>query len=161
MNRRWIITLLVCLLIVGSGAGVLLWPRTVPLAQCSEVYRIYVNNPSIKASFIKDFRINDSVSVDVTLLEATDSVGWNKLCKDFYIPELDSFSQSRIDGGKDLVFTKLINKNDFLQSVKHNYSEDVLRSVSFLKKTVCIYYVKSEEEAHAVFYYNFDKSTNQ
>ncbi len=161
MNRRWIITLLVCLLIVGSGAGVLLWPRTVPLAQCSEVYRLYVNNPSIKASFIKDFRINDSVSVDVTLLEAVDSNGWNMLCKDFFIPELDPFSKSRIDGGKDLIFTKLINKKDIPQLIEKNYSGNIIRSVSFIKKTICIFYIKNEDEEHAVLYYNFDKSTNQ
>ena len=97
MKKQRIITLLVCLLIVGSGAGVLLWPRTVPLAQCSEVYRLYVNNPSIRASFIKDFRINDSVSVDVTLLEAVDSNGWNTLVTDMNLGIQDSSTRSRPD----------------------------------------------------------------
>lgn len=30
------------------------------------------------ATFIRNFRINDSLTVDVILLQATDSAGWSK-----------------------------------------------------------------------------------
>ena len=160
MNRRWIITLLVCLLIVGSGAGVLLWPRTVPLAQCSEVYRLYVNNPSIRASFIKDFRINDTVSVDVTLLEATDSVGWATLKKDFEVLDPSPELQQLIDNGKDLVYLKLIPKASTVGPSPNTYPNDLL-AVSHVNRTLNVFHVRNTTEDLAVRHYNYDKSTNQ
>ena len=46
-------------------------PRRVPLDECSELYLHYAGQPGINASFVKDFRINDSLSVCATLLEDT------------------------------------------------------------------------------------------
>ena len=158
MRKSSFISVLVALLVV---AAVVVWhfvPRQLPYSECSDIYKHYAAEKGIEATYIKDYKVNDTVFVDVTLLEATDSVGWNKLCKDFYIPELDSFSQSRIDGGKDLIFTKLINKKDIPQLIEKNYSGNIIRSVSFIKKTICIFYIKNEDEEHAVLYYNFDKS---
>ena len=98
----WPVTLTVCLLIVLGTLTVKLWPRTVPFDQCSEIYKKYANVEKVKASFIKDFKVNDTVFVDVTLLEATDSMGWATLKKDFEIPNPSPDFQQRIDSGKDL-----------------------------------------------------------
>ena len=37
----------------------------------SELYNRYADKEGIEASFIKDYKVNDSVFVDVTVLEAT------------------------------------------------------------------------------------------
>ena len=81
----WPATLTICLLIVLGVLAVKLWPRTVPLEQCSDVYKKYAVVDGIDASFTKDFRINDSVSVEVTLLEAQTESAWNMLQHDFNI----------------------------------------------------------------------------
>ena len=39
MRRTWLISALLCLAIVGGAVAYKLWPRTVPLTECSEVYR--------------------------------------------------------------------------------------------------------------------------
>lgn len=161
MNRRWIITLLVCLLIVGSGAGVLLWPRTVPLAQCSEVYRLYVNNPSIRASFIKDFRINDSVSVDVTLLEAVDSNGWNTLVTDMNLGIQDSSTRSDIANGMDLITVKQVKKGVYSKPIATSSGNVDIVATSHLRKEVSIFHSKDRKEKHAIWFYNLEKSINQ
>ena len=161
MNRRWIITLLVCLLIVGSGAGVLLWPRTVPLGQCSEVYRLYVNNPSIRASFIKDFRINDSVSVDVTLLEAIDSNGWNTLVTDMNLGIQDSSTRSDIANGMDLITVKQVKKGVYSKPIATSSGNVDIVATSHLRKEVSIFHSKDRKEKHAIWFYNLEKSINQ
>lgn len=161
MNRRWIITLLVCLLIVGSGAGVLLWPRTVPFAQCSEVYRLYVNNPSIRASFIKDFRINDSVSVDVTLLEAVDSNGWNTLVTDMNLGIQDSSTRSDIANGMDLITVKQVKKGVYSKPIATSSGNVDIVATSHLRKEVSIFHSKDRKEKHAIWFYNLEKSINQ
>ena len=79
MRKCTVISLLIILLAVGGAVLVKRCPRTVPLEETSELYRRYIDVPGIDATFIQNYRLSDSVRVDVTLLQATDSAGWNQL----------------------------------------------------------------------------------
>lgn len=89
----WPVTLFLCLLLAIGMVTVKLWPRTVLLSECSEVYQRYSGVEGIRASFIKDFRINDTVFVDVTLLDVVDSSIWDTVCKDFGIVSINLFPE--------------------------------------------------------------------
>ena len=119
--------MLICVLAV---ALVLVWkycPRTVPMEECSQLYRDYADNPHIAAAYIRDFRVNDSLTLDVTVLEALDSAGWEQLRVDFnrpqYPPEIEEKIAKqnpivikqvlRDDPGRGMDPTSLAN-NDFL-----------------------------------------------
>ena len=84
MRRRWLVTVLLLLLSVAVGVLVKRCPRTVPFEQCSELYQRYAGCEGIDASFIQGYRVNDSVRVDVTLLQATDSAAWSLLMDTMY-----------------------------------------------------------------------------
>ena len=84
MRRRWFVTVLLLLLSVAVGVLVKRCPRTVPFEQCSELYQRYAGCEGIDASFIQGYRLNDSVRVDVTLLQATDSAAWSLLMDTMY-----------------------------------------------------------------------------
>ena len=146
MKRSWLITILVCLLILGGGA-VLLLPQVVPFDQCSDVYKRYAKMDGVDAT---DYKVNDTVFVDVTLLEAIDSTGWDILKKDFEVPNLPLELQQLVDSGKDLVFTKMISE----PAASH------LLAISYLTKTLTVFHIENDAEKHAVKYHNFDKSTN-
>lgn len=150
MKKSWPITLLVCLLIIGGGTLVLGWPRTVPFDQCSDLYKQYVAVEGINATYIKDYKVNDTVFVDVTLLEAIDSTGWDILKKDFEVPNLPLELQQLVDNGEDSVFTKMISE----PAASH------LLAISYLTKTLTVFHIENDAEKHAVKYHNFDKSTN-
>lgn len=79
MRKFLLSTLLVCLLAVGGAVLVKRCPRTVPLEECSELYRRYAGAEGLEVSFVQGYRLNDSVRVDVTLLQATDSAAWSIL----------------------------------------------------------------------------------
>ena len=160
MKKSWPITILFCLLIIGGGAAVILWPRTVPFEQCSEIYQKYANVEDVSASFIKDYKVNDTVYVDVTLLEATDSVGWVTLKKDFDIPNPSPNYQQRIDSGKNMIGVKIISKSIAVDTTSKEYPNNLL-AISYLNHTLTIFHIKNDVEKHAVKYHNFDKSTNQ
>ncbi len=160
MKKSWPITILFCLLIIGGGAAVILWPRTVPFEQCSEIYQKYANMEDVSASFIKDYKVNDTVYVDVTLLEATDSVGWVTLKKDFDIPNPSPNFQQRIDSGKNMIGVKIIPKSIAVDTTSKEYPNNLL-AISYLNHTLTIFHIKNDVEKHAVKYHNFDKSTNQ
>lgn len=102
MKRSWLITILVCLLILGGGGAVLLLPQVVPFDQCSDVYKRYAKMDGVDATFIKDYNVNDSVVVSATLLETEDTCMWEKLCEDMHIPPITKIPEEF----KDLFLSK-------------------------------------------------------
>lgn len=160
MKKNWPITILICILLLGGGAIVLLWPRTVPFEQCSEIYQKYANVEDIKVSFIKDFKVNDTVFVDVTLLEAIDSTGWDILQHEFAIPALEPPLKQVVEQKKDLVISKLVEKGDYHKPASPSSLDCEIMAFSYGSQTICIFHIKNLEERHAVLYHNLDKSTN-
>lgn len=85
-GTRYLLCFLVAtVLSLGAVVAWRLWPRPLPPEECSELYRTYRDTPGIDATFIRGFQVNDTVSVDVTLLQATDSAGWETLVTDFQV----------------------------------------------------------------------------
>ena len=151
---------IIFLAIVLVALAVRLWPRTVPFDQCSDVYKRYAAVDGVDATFIKDYKVNDTVFVDVTLLEATDSVIWTTLKKDFEVPNPPPDVQQFIDNGEDLIYVKVIPKSTSTDTILDSYSNNLL-AISHLKRTLTVFHIKNKEELNAVRHYNYDKSTNQ
>ncbi len=158
--KKLILPAIIFLAIVLVALAVRLWPRTVPFDRCSDVYKRYAAVDGVVATFIKDYKVNDTVFVDVTLLEATDSMGWTTLKKDFEVPDPSPDFQQFIDSGEDLIGVKIIPKSSASDTILTPYPNDVL-AISRLNRTLTVFHTKNEDEAHTVIHYNFDKSTNQ
>ena len=148
MKRSWLITILVCLLLLGGGTVVILMPQVVPYSQCSDVYKQYADVDGIAATFIKDYKVNDTLAVNVTLLQATDSAGWARLQEDFILQPPPPSVMAKIEQGKDLVSTKKI-------------SETEVAVFSRLKRSVSIFHTKNRDERHAVYYHNYDNNVSK
>ena len=151
MKRSWLITILVCLLILGGGGALLLLPQVFPFNQCSDVYKRYAKMDGVDATFIKDYKVNDTVFVDVTLLEAIDSTGWDILKTDFKVPPPPLELQPLIDNGEDLLFTKHIPKYIANTSA---FPYDLL-VISHLTHTLTVFHINSDIEKHAIFNHNY------
>ncbi|MBQ6238493.1 MAG: hypothetical protein IJK07_09795, partial [Bacteroidales bacterium] len=63
------------------------WPRVLTPDQCSEVYRRYKDRDNLSVAFVKDYRIGDSITVDVTTITAPDSAGWEQLLREMNVKE--------------------------------------------------------------------------
>lgn len=147
-------------LLLVELAAITLWKRWYwffPSHGVSEIYCKYSGTEGINAAFFKDYRINDTVTVDVTFLEATDSNGWNLMCEDFKISKLDSVTQEKIDNGKDLIFSKRLNKNNLSEQIDDTNAV-IIRTVSYINKAVSIFHTSNEMERYAVLFYTLDKS---
>lgn len=153
----WRSTALLCLLILGSAAAVILWPRS----NDASLSRHYNHIPGIKATYFKDYPINDTLSINVTLLEALDSTAWSTLRNDFNIAELDPPLQQLIDCGLDPIFTRLVDKDDYTQFVDSTCPNSQLLAFSYTSQAVTLFHVTNKEEIHAVLYHNLDISTKQ
>ena len=159
-KRFWLIVAILAIVEAVILFVALQWKYIFPSREVSEIYARYEKVEGIDVSFVKDYKVNDTVFVDVTLLEATDSMGWVTLKKDFEIPNPSPDVQQFIDNGEDLIFVKVIPKSTTTDTILTPYPNDVL-AISHLKRTLTVFHIKNKEELNAVRHYNYDKSTNQ
>ncbi len=82
-SPSWTVVILLCLLLAAGAAVIVLTPRTVPFDECSPLYRQYAGQEGIKASYVRDYPVDDTTLVDVTLLRATTDSAWVSLCHEF------------------------------------------------------------------------------
>ena len=136
-------------------------PRTVPYEQCSEVYKRYAEVEGVRASFVKDFRLNDSVAVDVVLLEATDSAGWVRLQVDFDVPIVPKEYEDIFFGeNADMIIVKLFPKDKLVQqSIKQTIENDVI-AISYSKRAISHYEISNEDQLKIVAHKLYDDNLN-
>lgn len=89
--RFWAIFCVILAVALGVITLVHRWHRVFPSDEVSDIYMKYAEREDIDVSFVKKYRVNDTVFVDVTLLEAKDTTAWEELCKDFDIASITQF----------------------------------------------------------------------
>lgn len=148
MKRSWLITILFCLLLLGGGGAVLILPQVVPFSQCSDVYKRYAKMDGVDATFIKDYKVNDTVRVAVTLLQANDTV-WPQLTDDFNAqlpPDMPPPPPNTVDfwyaphDNYSLPMDTVLTNNDII-------------AVSYDSRTISIFHIKTEKQINAIFYH--------
>ena len=156
MKRRIIFFVLLTTLGVG---GVAVWRYVLPWQQVGDLYRRYEHADGIAASYIHNFPVNDTLLLDVTLLEATTDSAFRQLLDDLSIPEMDSsLMQAVYDNRKDLVFSKMIAKGENPKAAVDPAQADLV-AVSILSRTATVFHVGGIGELQAVLHHNYDKST--
>lgn len=162
MRKRHYISMAIVFAGLLVSAWILLHPRQLPEEECSDTYRRYEDVEGVAASFIKGFPVNDTLSLDVTTLQATDSAGWERLQEDFHIrrlSELPEIVQRWLNEGKDMVGVHLAPKSDpTLPTDTTNALNNNVVAVSRLYKTISIFYTETESEQKAVSNSNHEKS---
>ena len=144
MKRYWIITAVVLLLAVAVPLAVIYWPHTLSEEECSPLYRQYVHVEGVKASYIKGYRVNDTLALDVTLLSATDTIGWEMLVEDFELP-----AQSDSLRNNPSYVSVLFWKNKKGQSRKERDTTDLnndFLAASRAQRTICIFHVTDSNQ---------------
>lgn len=149
MRKCTVISLLIILLAVGGAVLVKRCPRTVPLEETSELYRRYADTEGIVASFVQGYRLNDSVCVDVTLLQATDSAAWEQLLADFTIPKISSEYLERIIS-KPSVTARLRPKNHPEQPMDTTLLNNDVYLYSLNMKSIAICHITEEKQFDVV-----------
>lgn len=144
---------LAALTAVAVAAAVL-----VPRMGVSDLYRRYEGNPHLDVTYLRNFPVNDTLAVDVTLLQARDDEGWDILKEDFRVVPPLEFIQKKIDSGKDIVEVFLAPKdNPTLPMDKKNILKNNVVGVSRLKRTISIFTTDTKEQQLAVMHYNYWK----
>ncbi|MBQ3949298.1 MAG: hypothetical protein II661_02385 [Bacteroidales bacterium] len=100
--KRWIV--IVVGLATAALGGAALWnicSHRVVKSELSEVYNRYKDRSDLRVAFVKDYRIDDSTTVDVTTLTAKDSASWESLMREMNKPEsLIELMRKAVDEGR-------------------------------------------------------------
>ncbi len=163
MRKFGISILAVLLLALAAGWVFCCSSRTVPLEECSELYRHYADTEGIEATFVQGYRLNDSVRVDVTLLQATDSAAWVGLTEDVW-PK-DNYPSAERE-----IIMKMVDKTPVLivgspkGHLGHlpdtNYLNNDLVAVCKEKRTVSIFHIECESQINAIMKYHLKETKN-
>ena len=156
MKRTGLITLAACFAVLVMAVVVIRYPRTVPLEECSDVYKRYKDVEGVRATYVKDYRVNDTLTVGVTLLEATTDSGWAKLVSKFNVPkEMVELAKSNPD--IDIwVGQALKDRPEVLCDVSELNEEEAqeleIITISMQMHTICIFHTCNKQEMDAIFY---------
>jgi hypothetical protein len=154
----WLFFSLLCLLTVAGAALLTYWRHTVPLSQTSEVYRRYRDFPGVDAAFIRQMPINDTLRVDMTLLQARDSLAFANLLRDIgkseeFIRDMATLKALYEKMGKDDIrFSGDCPKDQ--PGSKSDPDPANNEAVSFfpVRLIVAVFHTHSEMELNTVFY---------
>lgn len=136
------------LAIVLGGLALCSWlhahPRQLPYGQCSEVFLRYKDADGVRAAFLKDFRVSDSVRVDVTLLVARDSATWAdlvvSLCRD---KNSDEFYLRK-------VFFKPVPRESGDRRVPDGLNNEYILVASFPDLTVGVFHLETLQQQTSI-----------
>ena len=148
---RWGIFLLLCLLAATVPAALVYRSHTLPLSQCSELYRSYLGNPHIRAAFIKDFPINDTLSVDALTLQADSDSAWCELMTDFgmskiLIARFKTHKELYIGENVNSIIMYYIDKNDIKKRMPNTDPNSRLVIGSHTKRSLCIFITEDSNQ---------------
>ena len=127
-------------------------PRVLTPDQCSEVYRRYKDRDGLSVAFVKDYSIGDSITVDVTTIEAKDSASWESLLRGMNVTE-ESINENKklVLEGKHTASTRLSAKGYPEKRVSIDTTTSVdLVFISYNEKCVYVFDVNSIDQALAI-----------
>ena len=144
--------------VIGGVLAVKYLPGAVAYWRSSEVYKRYCEVEGVRASYVKDYPVNDTLTVAVTLLEATTDSGWAMLQRDFSITPIPPEVINLIDSNS--VDLWLASKRDYSRPKDSILSNNYLIAASRFKHKIAIFDIWSEEQLDAIYYYHFNKIQN-
>jgi len=158
-KRFWLIVAILALVEAVILCLALQWKYIFPSREVSDLYTRYENVDGIAASFIKDYKVNDTVFVDVTLLETKDTALWDSLCKDFGIA----------------LFSMYTKEYKALMSIEHSFDHRLIKDTvlmghdsviikdlvvfSHLKMSMCIFHHVSDTQYDAIINKEYEEIT--
>ncbi len=169
MKRMWPIKVLVFVVIVGGALAIRYGSSVVPYWQCSEVYKRYHKVEGVRATYVKNYPVNDTLTIGVTLLEATDSAGWEYLLQKFNASQ-DEKNTADTSINTNKVWVRLASKGHPEEIIgssslgnSSNSEEQIYEMVvtDYDLLNICIVHTSSIEDLSALIDYCYNNPTHE
>ena len=158
MKRLWLIVLTLLVTILG----IITWVKLRPVEpEVSELYQRCKDIPGVRVGFIKDFPLNDSVTCEVTTVEALTDVGWEWMLDSLGMQKayiIDSTARSEVWPGENADNVIICWQSKRFHPEVRSGSKELGDSVdynlaSLHYRWLTVYHATSEEEISAVTNY--------
>ena len=158
MKRLWLIVLTLLVTILG----IITWVKLRPVEpEVSELYQRCKDIPGVRVGFIKDFPLNDSVTCDVTTVEALTDEGWEWMLDSLGMQKayiIDSTARSEVWPGENADNVIICWQSKRFHPEVRSGSKELGDSVdynlaSLHYRWLTVYHATSEEEISAVTNY--------
>lgn len=158
--RSFVIYLVVFVATLFAITVAFRWHRLFPSDEVSQQYARFADVKGLDVSFVKKYRVNDSLIVDVTLIEANDSVEWDFVCE-----ELGILPASKIpDEYKAMFFSDCsFEHKSIIDSTSSDEAGYPLRDVyvySRKRMEMCIFHSLSQKQYDLLVSSETEKITN-
>ena len=166
MRRRrwlyWIVVVLIGLLLSAITSAVIYWRHTVPLAETSEVYRQYRHLPGVRAAFIRQMPINDTLRLDMTLLEAKDSTAFADLLRamgksEEYIRDMATLRTmyEKTDNGYNVRHSRRCLRGHPADPPDSDPKNNEVVSFFSVRMCIAVFHTHTQQEIQTVLYKSF------
>jgi len=135
------------------------WYWFFPNRAASSVYVKYHGTDGLKVAFVKDFPLNDTVSVDVTLLQATTDSAWQVLREDFGVKQLND-TVERINGSKATSYRYAPKKDYSLPMDTTCHANNDLLFLSRYEQTIGVFHIDYSYQIKAIKDWLFEAMIN-
>ena len=115
-----------------------------------ELFERYKDRDDLEVSFLKDFMINDTLAVDVTLITAKDSASWMSLVNEMNIKMPPDFNQTRDDHLKHITSSRYCKKMHPEQRSRVDEDAFDLMYWSFYYYSMAIFHVNDMSEVRII-----------
>jgi hypothetical protein len=157
MKRRIILFCLAALLCVAAVVAYKYRASIFRSGDVSELYLRYADTEGVDATFIRGFQVNDTVSVDVTLLQATDSAGWERLVNDTKLPN-DTKEVHNDLTQKRTVLLRYTPKGYMTHHTDSVSLNNDLMAIDWTEQTIAIFHITDKKQSKSIIMYNIKKT---
>ncbi|MBO7490311.1 MAG: hypothetical protein J6T88_08550 [Bacteroidales bacterium] len=150
--KRWIVILVALAMAALGGAALCkVFSHRVVKSELSDVYLRYKDRDDIHTGFIKDYRIDDSTTVDVTTLTARDSASWEALLREMKMKESEiKRMRDAVNDGNYPMTEYSCKKNYPEQRIPPKEGESWLVIIMHTEKTFFIFHIIDNEQSRII-----------
>ena len=126
---------------------------TLPLCAQSDAYLHYSQNPNLDVAFFEKLRIDDTTTVDVTVIIAKDSATWAWMIEEFKLSKEHNLAMSKQwQQNPNAISTRMVQKNDPSQrATKLIPGEFDFETISFFYRRINIYHIINNQQRESIF----------
>lgn len=148
-RRFWLLALAIAIFAAGLAAFVRYREFLFPSRTAHLIYNHYAGDSTLHSAYVLNYKLDDTLFVDVTVLQATTDSAWNLIEREFIALPKESICE--IDT------TLPITKITHLQP----YDDSCVVSAIYAQKTVYIFSSDKKETFGNILFKIFDVSTKQ
>ena len=150
-----IINALIVVSVLVVGFVVWYLPPAIAYWRSSEVYKRYSRVEGVRATYVKDYRINDTLTIGVTLLEATTDSGWAVLQEDFNVPVVPKEYEELFCGDSNKVSVEGVPKKVPLYFGEDTIYNDLIVTSRY-RRTIAHFVITSREQKRLIINKHLD-----